>query len=126
MLKTRSQKYAADVYARIEEIKNNNDSKTRDEFLSLARSFPVLVKAVGLAQALAFLAAKERKQREQEGQPANAHGLLLKHLSESVTGGDQLLKKCRDDSLHEYMRLTRASLEALLWYKRFAESLLNA
>ncbi len=124
MLQTRSQKYAADVYDRVLTIQENPNEKLRGEFLSLARSFPVLVRTVGLVQALSFLAAKAKPEEGKIDQ-ATAQGLLLTNLSQTVTGGDKLLEDCRNKSLHNYIRLTRDALDALLWYKRFSESLLN-
>lgn len=133
MLKTRSQRYAADIYKRVLTVKELPNPKVRDEFLSLVRSFPVLVKTAGLMQALAFLHSKAKYQQNGEQGDVNAHALLLNNLSQSVIGGpgeqpdgqNSLLLKCWTEPLSEYMRLTRESLEALLWYKRFSEALLK-
>jgi len=38
---------------------------------------------------------------------------------------DALLECAREAELTEYMLLTRQALAALLWYKRFAQSLLD-
>jgi CRISPR-associated protein Cmr5 len=91
-----------------------------DSYGSMAHKLPVLIRSAGLAQALAFVQSR--------GKPP--HKELLDHLakvvlSESADGG-QLAKKSRDtEQLSEYMYLTHASVAALVWYKRFAQSVLN-
>ncbi len=53
------------------------------------------------------------------------HKTLIRHLSKTV---DRDLSKAGWDaslSLQEYMRLTRDTLDALVWYKRFAESIIE-
>lgn len=119
-LKTRSQRMAADVHARVSGIKKdrNNSEAARKEYGALAHKLPVLIRTAGLAQALAFVEASKKAM----------HGKLLEHLSRTVTGGgDDLAGLCRREttSMQEYMRLTRDALEALLWYKRFAQSVLG-
>ena len=41
------------------------------------------------------------------------------------SSSEELLKRSRDAELAEYMDLTQKSLTALLWYKRFAQSVLK-
>lgn len=89
---------------------------TDKEYGSLAREMPTLIQVNGLAQALAFLKAKNKTH----------HQNMFKHLSgwvcqqlglqsdllESVLGMDSQL----------YRRATAESLAFLQWLKRFAES----
>ncbi len=117
MLKTRSQRMAADVHERVSVIKRESE-KVRAKYGSLAHKLPVLIRTAGLAQALAFVEASKEPM----------HGVLLQHLSQTVTaGGDDLVGLChaKETSMQQYMRLTRDALEALLWYKRFAQSVLG-
>jgi CRISPR-associated protein Cmr5 len=114
MLQTRSQRFAAVAYDRVTQIVTSSD---KEKYKAMTRNLPVLIRTAGLAQALAFVeAGKEQMHKE-----------LLRHLNETVNEGQSLSEACRDEklSLYGYMRLTRETLDALVWYKRFAESLLE-
>lgn len=113
MLQTRSQRYAGNAHARVLKVKGQPD---QDKYKALARNLPVLIRTAGLAQALAFVDSPSADP---------LHRLLLEHLNETVNGGQSLSASCRTVQLSEYMRLTRDTLDALLWFKRFAESILG-
>lgn len=128
-MQTRNQKLAADVFQRVETVKNqypNETAKERTEYGSMAHKLPVLIRTAGLAQALGFV----------EARGSAMHKELLKNLAETlgVLRGSNvtkqlLLKMSRGeephDGLEQYLRLTQDSLAALLWYKRFAQSVLK-
>ncbi|MDQ3012023.1 MAG: type III-B CRISPR module-associated protein Cmr5 [Acidobacteriota bacterium] len=99
---------------------------------------PVLIRTAGLAQALAFVDARG----------SEAHKLLLAHLAQLVfmtapselkeklmSARDEraklecyrefLLERSRAAELEEYRTLTQRAMAALLWYKRFAQSVLE-
>jgi|ERR1700754_598259 len=110
-IQTRNQKYAAQVFNHVESVPHDE----RDKYKAMAHKLPVLIRSAGLAQALAFVnSTKER-----------AHERLLDHLAETVdtVSRQNLLKRVRQDDLSKYIRLTQEALAALLWYKRFAQSL---
>jgi len=86
----------------------------RRKYGSLAHRLPVLVRTAGLAQALAFVEARGSQAGEK----------LLAHIAE-VVQEKELLKRSREAELEEYMDLTRKVLDALVWYKRFAQSVLG-
>lgn len=113
MLQTRSQRYAGHAHALVLQVKGQPD---QDKYKSLARNLPVLIRTAGLAQALAFADSPSAEPM---------HRTLLTHLNESVNAGKSLSAACRTAQLSEYMRLTRDTLDALLWFKRFAESILD-
>ena len=124
MLQTRSQKFASSIHAKVSELATpaevsaGQKQKSRaKKYGAMAHKLPVLIRTAGLAQALAFVEASGEKM----------HQKLLQDLSEIVTPGRNLSEICRstETSLQEYMRLTRAALEALLWFKRFAQSVLD-
>jgi CRISPR-associated protein Cmr5 len=86
----------------------------------MAHKLPLLIRSAGLAQALAFV----------EARGLLPHRHLLDHLAEVVidqnTNGDQLAQKSRNiEELSEYMYLTHEAMAALIWYKRFAQSVLD-
>lgn len=114
MLQTRSQRFAKDAY---ESVKSMTTAPHRDKYKAITRNLPVLIRTAGLAQALAFVPSGEDQKQ--------MHVTLLKHLSATVAEGKGLSEYCRTASLSEYMRLTRDTLDALLWFKRFAESILD-
>lgn len=116
MLQTRSQRFAAHAY---ENVKGITASAHKDKYKALTRNLPVLIRTAGLAQALAFIPSEDAQKK--------MHETLIDHLSTTVNNGRNVSETCRDKnlSLQHYMRLTRDTLDALVWYKRFAESLIE-
>lgn len=106
MLQTRSQRFAKDAYEKVSNVEGN-----KSDYKRVVQNLPVLIRTAGLAQALAFV--------------EKDHDELIRHLNQTVNGGKSLSKACREAPLHEYMRLTRDTLDALVWYKRFAEALIE-
>jgi CRISPR-associated protein Cmr5 len=117
---TREQTYAKEVFERIEPF-IEKDRATQKKYGSLAHKLPVLIRTAGLAQSLAFVKARNKE----EGAPQRQ---LLRDLESvlrktSVLASEQTLVECsRLAGFDEYMRLTESALEALLWFKRFAQS----
>jgi len=114
-MRTREQEYAEAVFKCITK-RNVPDKKARDAYGSMAHKLPVLIRTAGLAQALAFVEA-----RHKEHSPPR---LLLADLIDVLEKPD-LVERSRTASLPEYMRLTQDSLAALLWFKRYAQSVLD-
>jgi CRISPR-associated protein Cmr5 len=122
---TRDQEYAVTIFRQVSGVKKEKDEGQKsaeyaDSYGSMAHKLPVLIRSAGLAQALAFV--------ESRGKPP--HRDLLDHLAKVVLNanadGGQLAEKSRDtERLSEYMYLTHASIAALVWYKRFAQSVLD-
>ena len=117
-LRTRSQTYAAAVYERVNAVRTRN-KEFRENYLGLARKFPALICTAGLAQALSFV-SNEAKER-----PASKQ--LLDDLNGVIgeANGNSLLTTSLDADLLLYMHLTRKTLSALVWFKRFSESILD-
>lgn len=92
----------------------------KDAYLRLARKFPALVHTCGLAQSLAFVAAKEKEK-------GGIGETYLSHLSSVMALPDNtdLQKKSRDAGLMEYQHLSREAIESATWIKRYAEALLE-
>ncbi len=112
-MKTRSQTYAESAYRLVSRFTDGDKKK----YGSMAHKLPTLIRTAGLAQALEFV--KSRGTDEQK--------MLLNHLAETVgfQTSEELLKRSREASLPEYIILTRKVLDALVWYRRFAESVLG-
>lgn len=115
-MRTREQRYAAEIFGQVSAVADR-PAEYRSKYGSMAHKLPVLIRSAGLAQALAFVEARGE----------DPHRDLLEHLAK-VTGQaskDTLLRRSREAELGEYMRLTQAVLAALVWYKRFAQSVLE-
>jgi CRISPR-associated protein Cmr5 len=130
-MQTRDQRYARDVYAKVDKIREKRDRDKDATFATsygaMAHKLPVLIHTSGLAQALAFVDARGREGPVQ----------LLEDLSQTVVQADkkELLARSRGESqaggkgeksdLRSYIHLTQQVLEALLWYKRYAQAILD-
>lgn len=125
---TRDQQYAQAVFELIGPLKNEYPKAWTDEYGSMAHKLPVLIRTAGLAQALAFLEAKgkEKAKEKEEAKEKDPKALriLCEHLAK-VVGRSDLVARSREAPLDEYMQLTRQCLDALLWFKRYAQSVLD-
>lgn len=122
-MQTRDQRYASDAFEHVLKIKDEN---YRTSYGSMAHKLPILIHTSGLVQALTFADTRKTKGPEH----------LLQDLSETVLrdsggGKEKLLERARgkldgrENSLQDYIYLTEQVLAALLWYKRYAQSILN-
>jgi CRISPR-associated protein Cmr5 len=100
-------------------VQETVSQKDNDEYGQLAKKFPALVHNCGLAQALAFVQAKETDQ--------NVGKAYLSHLSEvmGLKQDQDLGSLSRSADLREYQRLTREAIESATWLKRYSEALLE-
>jgi len=82
----------------------------------MCHKLPILIHTAGLAQALAFV----------ESRKGNIYKDLLRHLAQTIEVKEEnLVKAVREADLNDYMRLTSQVMAALVWYKRFAQSVLG-
>ncbi len=111
-MQTREQRYATGIYELVSRVSAAN----KEKYGSLAHKLPVLIRSAGLAQALVFAATREPEQRQ-----------LLADLATVLEYTDErsLLAAARTADLGEYMLLTEHALAALLWFKRYAQSVLD-
>jgi len=121
MSATREQRYATSVYELIRRTQAR-DETYRQTYGSMAHKLPILIRTAGLVQALEFVATRSDR-------PAgiNAPRDLLNDVA-LVLGrpdGAALREASRTAPLGVYMRLTQEALEALLWFKRYAQSVLG-
>lgn len=123
-MQTRKQEYASSAFEQVSALKKTSETQKdpeayRKSYGSMAHKLPVLIRTAGLAQALEFVQSRGKDE----------HKKLLGHLEQTVlpnrASGETLLDRSRKAHLGEYMRLSRNCLSALLWYKRFAESVLG-
>lgn len=129
MMDTRDQRYAKNVFERVEKLLGRKP-KERKQYGSMAHKLPVLIRSAGLAQSLAFVAATAK--RGTEGNDAgkakwSPQRQLLDDLAQTLEleNAERLLTESRNAPLDQYMFLTQNALAALLWYKRYAQSVLD-
>ena len=120
-MSTTAQKYASAAFNQVSGLDQSKKIYCQ-KYGSMAHKLPILIRKAGLAQALAFLQAKNEA----------AYNDLLNHIAETIawTGaadGAKLtaLSRSADVDLDAYILLTRRVTAALIWYKRFAESVLK-
>jgi CRISPR-associated protein Cmr5 len=112
---TRDQKYAISAHEKVQQRAKEPEAKS---YGVMVHKLSILIHTAGLAQALAFVDARSSKEIQKH---------LLDDLAETVGKKDKtaLLKAARESQLVEYILFTKQILNALLWYKRFAQSILN-
>ena len=116
---TRSQQHAQGIAGQVKEVQAR-PRKIQKQYGSLCHRFPIMVLRNGLAQAVGYLAAKSKN--------TPAHGLLLGHIAahlDSDANAASYQTHVNRADIAEYRHMTREALAAAVWYKRFAESLLN-
>lgn len=117
-MQTREQRYASGVYELISRTVARDESYKKS-YGSMAHKLPVLVRTAGLAQALEFVATRPDSQQPQKD--------LLHDLAQALGYSSEtaLRAASRTERLETYMRLTQDALQALLWFKRYAQSVLG-
>lgn len=113
-MQTLQQRMATKAYQQV----SNLPADYVQKYGTMAHKLPILIHTAGLAQALAFVQARDEPTQHK----------LLDHIADAIEfdgiqTGSQLAERSRTAQLEEYMLLTRRVLAALLWYKRFVESL---
>lgn len=95
---------------------SSDEAKNDKDYPKIAKKFPTLIHNCGLAQAVAFVQAKE-------GETGKTY---LNHLS-SVMGLPKrdLESQSRAKPLIGYLRLSREAIESATWIKRYSEALLK-
>lgn len=118
---TRDQQYSISAHECVTKINKDygDNEKNKRKYGSTAHKLPILIRTAGLAQALTFIATRGKGDDK-----VNPYKDFLDDLEKTV-GKDSLCKSAREASLDEYMLLTQQVLHALLWYKRFAQSILD-
>jgi CRISPR-associated protein Cmr5 len=113
---TRSQKDMALAASKIEADVIGKDFA--GEYKRRCHQFPAFVLQCGLAQAVAFFAAKATDN--------DAYKTFLEHVA-AVHNKNRadFVKEVREAQISEYMRLTRRTLDVTIFFKRFAEALIE-
>lgn len=86
---------------------------------NLCHKVPVMIRTCGLCQTIAFMESKKSKEP--------SHARMLQHIAGLLDiQADRLATAVAQMPTVQYMHKTRLLLEALVYYKRFAVSILKA
>jgi CRISPR-associated protein Cmr5 len=124
----RSQRFARAAFEHV--VNRQGLGAKKSDYLSFTRSFPSLIHTSGLAQAVAFALAKGTKQIEKRLVIEDLCSILhetgtVRLPAGVVADGAALAEVSRTErDCSEYMRMTKQSLQAASWLKRYAEALL--
>ncbi|MDQ3693839.1 MAG: type III-B CRISPR module-associated protein Cmr5 [Chloroflexota bacterium] len=122
---TRQQRSMAQALRHVQAPRDDPGAGEAAAFGGLCHRFPILLRTNGLMQTLVFVDQK----RGGQGGRQQAYDRLLAGIAESVQGEGsdprRLLETVQGMSLREYMHATRVLLDTWVYYKRFAESILN-
>lgn len=140
----RSQRYLNTALDHVEAVRKATkpeeaeaESSKRDKaarrriYGGLCHTFPVLVRTNGLCQTLAFVAAKGASSETPTPPRAQAYRDVRDHVADILDikkpNGDRgdPLEAVRHAELTEYLRYTRTILDAWVYYRRFADSVLE-
>lgn len=114
---TRSQKMAQAAFAQIASHTQSGATQPRKDLVSIAKAFPALIHTCGLAQAITFAMAK--KHTEYLGYLASVlHAIGYTNIG-NARALDELAHK---EPLANYLRLSRDTIEAASWLKRYVEA----
>lgn len=112
---TRKQERAQRAYDRVRQQRRDTERKQEATYQRFAKRFPALIQSCGLAQALAFAQAKSP-----EPFLADLAHVVIKELQT-----EKLTQQAREAPLSVYQKLSRDTLAAATWLKRYAEALLR-
>jgi CRISPR-associated protein Cmr5 len=134
-LVTRQQRFMTLAMGHVEQIgrAHQKQPQVRNIYGGLCHAFPIMVRANGLCQALAFVEAKANAGSSSgqdkdgaSGSRAEAYGLVRAHVAAVLDiDNGTLLTRVREAGVADYLRYTRTVLDAWIFYKRFAVSILN-
>ena len=117
MAQTNSQKMAQAAYASVRKRVDPKENGLPEKYASFARSFPSLVHACGLAQAVAFAKAKDREQYLDD-----LATVLAAAGHPEIAAADKLETQTRNIPVAAYVRLSRNALQAAGWLKRYVDA----
>lgn len=117
---TRAQQRMTKAYEDVSGVKDGlTDATQVQRYGGLCHKVPVMIRTCGLCQTISFMESKKAKEKSHERMLAHIAGVLGLDAATLAEGVAKL-------PTPEYMMKTRLLLEALVYYKRFAVSILNA
>lgn len=126
-MKTRAQKDLEWALKEVSKHKDKNE-RVRNAYGNLCHHFPLMVRTCGLCQAVTFCFAKTKGDDQILKE---AHEMLLANVedlineTDSISGSRSVVDAVRQADAVQYMLYTRRILSAWIYFKRFAESILE-
>ena len=107
-------------------VNARRDDAWKKKYGALAHKLPGMILQNGLAQATGFLLAKSKGNDDEHAALLDDLNHVLRAAGVSdAEGGCHLHKKVIASDLHQTLLLTRRSLEASGWLKRYAQGVLG-
>ena len=125
MIETRTHRIAKAAYKCVAAHRCKPE-KIRDEYSALAHKLPGMILLSGLAQATGFLLAKGKDRDEHRSLLDDLNDVLRATAATTTENGKALHQAIIESDLQEAVNLTRRSLEASSWIKRYAQAVLDA
>jgi len=124
MIETRTQKVASAAYRCVAAREHGlKKPAQRQAYSALAHKFPGMVLENGLAQATGFLLAKGRT--EHIALFEDIHQILFSVGATQAADSEALHEEIIESDLQAIMLLTRCTLDASGWLKRYVQGILN-
>ena len=119
-VKTRAQNYSKNIYSQFLAIKGLSE-KEKNRYGALCHQFPVMVLQNGLMQAVGYLLGKGQNDSQKP------ETILLNHFAEqfNCANAEAFHTVLQNSEITKYQYYTRQLLEMAVWYKRYAESVLD-
>lgn len=118
-MQTRQQTDALRAFEHVREIAGDTDKELRKTYSRAVMRFPILIRQNGLQQTLGFY---EGKAATKSGK---AEKKFLEQISEALGLSNEPTRKILAATLPQYLFYTRRCLEIAIWYRRFADSMLD-
>lgn len=118
--RTRAQNYSKNIYEQFLVIKERPNID-ENRYGTLCHQFPVMVLQNGLMQGVGYLKGKG------EGENQSPEILLLTQIASlfNYTDTESFHTELHNCDISKYQYYTRQVLEMAIWYKRYAESMLE-
>jgi CRISPR-associated protein Cmr5 len=116
---TRQQKMAEAAFAAVIQ----RGPRPSKEYASFAKSFPALIQTSGLCQAIAFAAAKGKRDGDQSRVLQDVFDVYRAASGIQLPNSEAFAHAVCTASVAEYLRFSRLALQAATWVKRYVEAL---
>ena len=126
--------YAFKVVQEISEISDDESKKLKENYKSVAKKLPVLIKTNGLGQSLAFLKSKGgKKDKKTDMKKDNGYDKLYKQIGDWLQTEDtkglvqtgELVEQVINLESPAYRQVTVETLALLNWMRRFVDGLME-
>jgi len=110
-MQIRTHQYAEAAFPLVKKMQKHD---VEAKYRTLALNFPTMIMQSGLAQSIGFLMAKDKEE----------HRSLLQHV-QTILKRPKLHDDILASDIGQYQILTRQTLDATAWLKRYTQALLK-